>query len=395
MPRMEPEATPNRSVDASPGSFAGEDENEVVRLTSEELRVNLGPQHPSTHGVLRVLLTLDGEVIREAVPHVGYLHRASEKLAERHTYPQYVTQTDRWDYLDAMGNNQMWCQCVEKLMGIEVPERAEFLRVIALELNRIASHLLWWGAYGLDVGALTPFFYGFREREKVLDLFELLCGARITFSFMRIGGVGYDLPPGWVGRCRQALDDVCRTCDEMDTLLSNSQIFLMRTRDIGRLPLDLALDLGCSGPMLRGSGIAHDIRKAHPYSIYNRFEFTIPTSTLTDCLGRYHVRVEEIRQSVRIVRQALEQLPEGEIIGKVPKTVRPTKGEVFTWIESPRGALGGYLVSDGTSNPYRFKICPPSFVHLQTLPYLMPGHKIADGIAIIGSLDIVLGEVDR
>jgi NADH-quinone oxidoreductase subunit D len=372
-----------------------DDESEQHHIHTEEIRLNMGPQHPSTHGVLRLMLTLDGEMVKEVVPHIGYLHRASEKLAERHTYPQYVTQTDRWDYLDAMGNNQMWCQCVEKLMGIRVPERAEYLRVIVLELNRIASHLLWWGAFGMDVGAMSLFLYCFREREKILDLFELLCGARLTYSYMRIGGVGYDVPPGWVERCRRVLQDIDRTTDENEMLFSTNEIFLVRTQGVGSLPADVAIDYGCTGPVLRGSGPAYDIRRAHPYSIYDRFEFDVPTSDLADCLGRSLVRVEEIRQSIRIIRQALGQLPEGEIVAKTPKTIRPPKGEVFTWIESPRGALGGYLVSDGTANPYRFKIRPPSFIHLQALPYMMRGTKVADSVAILGSIDIVLGEVDR
>jgi NADH-quinone oxidoreductase subunit D len=374
---------------------AADDESEVVQIRTEEIRINMGPQHPSTHGVLRMMLTLDGEVVEEAVPHIGYLHRASEKLAERHTYPQYITQTDRWDYLNAMGNNQMWCQCVEKLMGLQIPERAEYLRVIVLELNRIASHLLWWGAFGMDIGAMSPFLYCFREREKVLDLFELLCGARLTYSYMRIGGVGYDAPPGWVERCYRTLDELDCMVEETETLLSNNEIFLTRVQGVGNLPLDVAIDYGCTGPMIRGSGLAYDIRRAQPYSIYDRFDFDIPTSNLADCLGRYVVRVEEIRQSTRIVRQALRDLPDGEIVGKTPKTIRPPKGEVFTWVETPRGALGGYLISDGTANPYRFKIRPPSFVHLQVLPYMMKGTKVADSVAIMGSVDFVLGEVDR
>ncbi|HTE18838.1 MAG TPA: NADH-quinone oxidoreductase subunit D, partial [Armatimonadota bacterium] len=216
-----------------------DDESEPQHFHTEEIHLNMGPQHPSTHGVLRLMLTLDGELVTDVVPHIGYLHRASEKLAERHTYPQYITQTDRWDYLNAMGNNQMWCQCVEKLMGIQPPERAEYLRVITLELNRIASHLLWWGAFGLDIGAMSPFLYCFREREKILDLFELLCGARLTYSYMRIGGVGYDAPPGWVERCRQVLDDIERTTAENETLLTGNEIFLIRTQGVGKLPLDV------------------------------------------------------------------------------------------------------------------------------------------------------------
>ncbi len=374
---------------------AVDDENERPHIHTEELRINMGPQHPNTQGVQRRMLTLDGEIVTEAVPHIGYLHRASEKLAERHTYPQYVTQTDRWDYLNAMGNNQMWCQCVEKLTGIPVPERAEYLRVTVLELNRIASHLLWWGAFGMDVGAMSPFLYCFREREKVLDLLELLCGARITYSFMRIGGVGYDAPPGWTERCLQTLKELEQMIVENEQLLTGSEIFLSRVQGVGALPPDVAIDFGCTGPILRGSGVSYDIRRAQPYSIYDRFEFDIPTSDLTDCMGRYLVRVAEMLQSVRIIRQALRDMPDGEIVSKTPKTIRPPKGEVFTWVETPRGALGGFLVSDGTANPYRFKIRPPSFIHLQAIPYLMQGQRVADCIAVLGSIDIVLGEVDR
>jgi len=372
-----------------------DDESEPRQIRTEEIVLNMGPQHPSTHGVLRLLLTLDGEVCTSAQPHLGYLHRASEKLAERHSYPQYITQTDRWDYLNAMGNNQMWVQLVEKIMGIQVPERAEYLRVLVLELNRLASHLLWWGAFGLDIGAMSLFLYCFREREKILDLFELLCGARLTYSYMRIGGVGYDVPDGFAQRCIQVLDELERTTDENETLFSGNEIFLVRVAGVGHLPLDTAIEYGCTGPVLRGSGLAYDIRRAEPYSIYDRFEFDIPTSNLCDCLGRYLVRVQEIRQSIRICRQVLKQIPDGEIVCKTPKTIRPPKGEVFTRIEGARGALGGYLVSDGTANPYRFKVYPPSFVMLQVIPHMLKGEKIADAVAILGSIDIVLGEVDR
>jgi NADH-quinone oxidoreductase subunit D len=380
---------PTRALDAP------DEESDPTRIYTEEIQINMGPQHPSTHGVLRLLLTLDGEIIRDVVPHIGYLHRASEKLAERHTYPQYITQTDRWDYINAMGNNQIWCQCVEKLMDLTVPERAEHLRVIVLELNRIASHLLWWGAFGLDVGAMSVFLYCFREREQILDLFELLCGARLTYSYMRIGGVGYDLPPGWVERCRKVLADVARTTDENDVLLTGNEIFLRRTQGIGTLPRETAIDYGCSGPVLRGSGVPMDARRANPYSIYNRFEFDIPTAETGDCLGRYLVRVEEIRQSLRILDQALDQLPEGEIVARTRPTIRPPKGEVYTQIESPRGVLGGYLVSDGSPQPFRFKLRAPSFVNLQALPAMMRGWAVADSVVILGSIDIVLGEVDR
>jgi NADH-quinone oxidoreductase subunit D len=382
-------------VPGGPIGVAPDDESEPHHIHTEEIRINMGPQHPSTHGVLRLLLTLDGEIVQDVVPHIGYLHRASEKLAERHTYPQYITQTDRWDYLNAMGNNQIWCQVVEQMMHLEVPERAEYLRILVLELNRIASHLLWWGAFGLDIGAMSVFLYCFREREKILDLLELICGARLTYSYMRIGGVGYDLPDGWVERCKQVLADVERTTDENDVLLSQNEIFLVRTQGVGPLEPEVAIDYSCTGPVLRGSGIPFDIRRANPYSIYDRFEFEIPTSDACDCYGRYVVRVEEIRQSLRILRQALQQLPEGEIVGKVPKSIRPPAGEYYTQIESPRGALGAFLVSDGTANPYRFHLRAPSFIHLQVLPHMMRGWKVADSVAILGSIDIVLGEVDR
>jgi NADH-quinone oxidoreductase subunit D len=374
---------------------AVDEESEPTRIHTEEIRINMGPQHPNTHGVLRLMLTLDGEVIADVVPHIGYLHRASEKLAERHTYPQYITHTDRWDYLDGMHNNQLWCQAVERLMGITVPERAEYLRVLVMELNRIASHLLWWGAFGLDIGAMSAFLYCMREREQILDLFELICGARLTYSCMRIGGMGYDLPPGWVERCRKVLDDVARTTDENDQLLTGNEIFLIRTQGIGILGKELAIEYGCTGPVLRGSGVAFDVRRANPYSIYDRFSFEIPTTDSCDCLGRYLVRVEEIRQSLKIIRQALDQLPEGEIVAKTPKVLKPPAGEIYTHIESARGARGGHLVSDGSPNPYRFRLRGPSFAHLQALPHMMRGWKVADSVAILGSIDIVLGDVDR
>jgi NADH-quinone oxidoreductase subunit D len=372
-----------------------DDESEPTRIHTEEIRINMGPQHPSTHGVLRLVLTLDGEVVTDVVPHVGYLHRASEKLAERHTYPQFITHTDRWDYLDGMANNQLWCQAVEKLLGLEIPERAEYIRVMVLELNRVASHLLWWGAFGLDMGAMSVFLYCMREREKILDLFELICGARLTYSFMRMGGVGYDLPPGWVERCRRVIAEIERTVDENDQLLTGNEIFLVRTRGIGLLGKDLAIEYGCSGPVLRGSGVAHDIRRANPYSIYERFEFEIPTTDTGDCLGRTLVRIEEIRQSLRIVKQALYQLPEGEIVARTPKMIKPPVGEVYTHLEGARGARGIHVVSDGTANPYRVRMRSPSFVHLQALPSMMRGCKVADSVVILGSIDIVLGDVDR
>lgn len=374
---------------------AVDEESEPTHIHTEEIQINMGPQHPSTHGVLRLVLTLDGEVVKDVVPHIGYLHRGSEKLAERHSYPQYITHTDRWDYLDGMHNNQLWCMAIEKMMGIEVPERAEYLRVLVMELNRIASHLLWWGCFGLDIGAMSAFLYCMREREQILDLFELLCGARLTYTCMRIGGMGYDLPPGWVERCRRVLIDVERTTDENDRLLTGNEIFLVRTRGVGILEKEVAIEYGCSGPVLRGSGVPFDIRRANPYSVYDRFDFDIPTADTRDCLGRYLVRVEEIRQSLQIIRKALDQLPGGEIVAKTPKILKPPAGEVYTHIESARGARGIHVVSDGSPNPYRVRMRAPSFVHLQALPHMMRGWKVADSVAILGSIDIVLGDVDR
>lgn len=378
-----------------------------------EIYVNMGPQHPSTHGVLRLLLKLEGEVITECTPHLGYLHRGSEKLAEKRTYPQYVTLTDRDDYLAAMSNNHMYVQAVEKLLGLEVPERAEYLRIIMTELNRIASHLVWLGTFALDLGAMTVFLYCFREREHLMRMFEEVCGARLTYSYMRIGGVGYDIPDDdWILNVRNWLNGAGRYAvdaggdaahggfpvlmDEVDRLLTGNEIFLFRTQGVGVLPLQTALDLGCSGAMLRGSGLAFDIRRAEPYSIYDRFEFDIPTRTESDCLARYLVRLEEMWQSRRILFQALDQLPDGPLMGKVGKMIKPPAGEAYSRIESPRGILGCYIVSDGKSqSPYRLHVRAPSFHNLKAMAPMCVGWKVADTVAILGSIDIVLGDVDR
>ncbi len=361
----------------------------------EELLVNMGPQHPSTHGVLRLLLHMEGEVVLDAVPHIGYLHRAMEKLCERRNYFQVVPLTDRNDYLCAMANNQVYCQAVEKLQGIQVPDRAQFIRVAVLELNRIASHLVWLGTFAMDLGAMSVFLYCFREREKILDLLERICGARLTYSFMRIGGVPWDLPEGWADDVRRFLDEFPTYLEENDQLLTGNEIFLSRTQGIGLLTPEVALDCGCSGPMLRGSGIAYDVRKAEPYAVYDRLDFEVPVQGTQDCLGRYLVRVAEMRESVRLVRQALDLMPEGDVMAKMPRTLRPAAGEVYVRTESPRGVLGVHLVSDGTGNPYRLKWRGPCFSNLQALPYMCRGWKIADVVAILGSIDIVLGDVDR
>lgn len=364
-------------------------------IQTEELQINMGPQHPSTHGVLRVILKLEGEVVTDVMPDIGFLHRGMEKLAENRTYTQIVTLTDRVDYLSSMLNNAVYAMAVEKLMNIEVPERAEFIRVIMMELQRIASHLVFIGAYGLDLGASTPFIYTFREREDILDLFEMACGARLTYSYIRPGGVMRDLPSGFYAKAKAFLKKFPSRLDEIDELLSKNEILLVRSRGVGAISAEDAVDYGMSGPNLRGSGVPFDVRKDHPYSVYERMKFDVVTQPTCDCLGRYLVRPAEIRESLKIVEQALDMIPEGEYTAKIPKVVKPLAGEVFTRVESSRGDLGVYLISDGTGSPYRLHWRPPSFISLAAVGLMSKGWKIADVVAILGSLDIVLGEVDR
>ncbi|MBI1979852.1 MAG: NADH-quinone oxidoreductase subunit D [Elusimicrobia bacterium] len=373
---------------------------EIVRLpgkdlSTEEMILNLGPQHPSTHGVLRVILSLDGEVITRAEPDVGYLHRGTEKLAENRTYPQMLVISDRWDYLSAMSNNLVWCLAVENLMQIQVPDRAHYLRVIMVELNRIASHLVFFGTYGIDIGAYTPFLYAFREREKILDLFEEVSGARMTYNYIRIGGVMADLPSDWIAKCLSFLEWLKPRFQEYDTLLTENPIFKDRTQGIGILDKEKAISYGITGPNLRGSDMAFDIRKEEPYSCYNKLKFNIPTGKNGDCWDRYWVRVQEMKESVAIIEQAIAGLPQGDCNAKVPRIIRPPVGESYAQIEAPRGALGIYLVSDGADKPYRVHVRPPSFINLAVLQDILVGMKVADVIAILGSVDIVLGEVDR
>ncbi len=373
---------------------------EVIRipgkdLKTEELILNLGPQHPSTHGVLRVLLKLDGEVITDAKPDVGYLHRGTEKLAENRTYPQMLVISDRWDYLAAMSNNLVWCLAVEKLMQLEVPERGKHLRVIMVELNRIASHLVFFGTYGIDIGAYTPFLYAFREREKILDLFEEVCGARMTYNYIRIGGVMADLPQDWIGKCRSFLEWMKPRFTEYDILLTGNPIFQDRTQGVGILTKEKAIAYGITGPNLRGSGFDYDLRKAEPYCGYEKFKFDVPAGKNGDCWDRYWVRIQEMKESVKIIEQALDSLPEGPTNAKVPRIIRPPVGESFACLEAPRGSLGIYLVSDGSDKPYRVHVRAPSFINLTILQEILIGMKVADVVAILGSIDIVLGEVDR
>lgn len=364
-------------------------------IRTEEMLLNVGPQHPSTHGVFRLVVKIDGETVMEAVPVMGYLHRGTEKLAENLNYTQIIPYTDRLDYVSGMTNNYVLCHAVETMMGLQIPERAEFIRVIAMELNRIASHLVWWGTYLLDIGATGPFLYAFRDREKILDFFNELCGARMTFNYMRVGGVKWDVPPGWIDRVKEFVKYMKKELKNYHILVTGNEIFINRLKGIGQFDAKTALDYSLSGVMLRSTGIKWDLRKDEPYSIYDRFEFDVPVATEGDCISRYHLRMAEIEQSLRILEQALEQFPsEGEILGKVPRVIRPPVGETFVRIEAPRGEIGVYIASQGKDKPWRLKLRRPSFNNLQILPKLLEGENISNMVAILGSIDIVLGEVD-
>jgi len=366
-----------------------------MAVKTEELYINVGPQHPSTHGVLRLGMVVEGERIVSVDPDVGYLHRGMEKMAEQRNYIQFQPFTDRLDYLASMSNNFAYALSVEKLLDVEIPRRAEYIRVIVAELNRITSHLVWLGAFANDLGAVTPLLYCFREREDVLDLFEMICGARLTYNYVRIGGVFRDLTPEFVDGARKFLSTFDAHVDEYETLLTENPIFLERTKGIGVLPPEAAINWGASGPMLRGSGIKWDLRKVDGYSVYPEFDFEIPVGKNFDCWDRYLVRVIEMRQSARIVRQALEGLPEGPFKAKLPRTLKVPKGEAYGRVEAPKGELGFYVVSNGTDKPHRLKIRSPSFMNLALLPVMLEGALVADLIAVLGSIDIVLGEVDR
>jgi NADH-quinone oxidoreductase subunit D len=367
-----------------------------VALRTEELMLNMGPQHPSTHGVLRLVVTLDGENIVEVQPDIGYLHSSVEKMMEYRTYVQNVALVDRgMDYLIALQNEQVYCQAVERLAGIETPERARYLRVVFDELTRLSSHLVWLGTWGIDLGATTVFLWCFREREMILDLFEKVTGGRLHHVYYRIGGVYADLPEGWVEECSKFLDYFLPRVDEYDGLLTANPIFIARTRGVGTISRRDAIAMGASGPVARASGIATDVRKEAPYEVYDRMQFDVPVFTEGDCFARYQVRLEEMRQSVRIIRQALRGMPGGEIRARVPMTMKAPRGQVYVRTESSRGDLGIFLVSDGGETPYRVKIRAPSFSNLYALTEMMKGWKIADVIAILGSIDIVLSDVDR
>lgn len=375
-------------------------EIEAGRLKTDELVLNMGPQHPSTHGVLRLELVLDGESVVKVIPHLGYLHRCFEKHAEAMTYPQVVPYTDRMDYLAAMNNNHGYVLAVERLMGIELPDRVEYIRVIMAELQRIASHLVAIGTFGMDIGAFTPFLYCFRDREYILDIFERTCGARLLYNYMWVGGLSHDVHEGFEKDVVDFIKIFRPTLTEVNNLLNYNKIFIERTANIGVLPTDVAVSYGCSGPMLRGSGVDFDLRRDDPYSIYDRFEWDVcvgdgSAGTLGDCWDRHMVRMWEMEQSIRIIEQALASLPEGDVSEAIPKRIRPPKGEIYTRVENPRGELGYYVISDGTPNPFRVKSRGPSFVNLSVIDEISRGHLVADLVAILGSVDIVLGEIDR
>jgi len=363
--------------------------------STEQVVLNMGPQHPGIQGPLRLQLTLEGEVVVDCQPVIGYLHRGIEKIAEDRTYSQFLAYTDRLDWHSSASSNLAFVQAVEKLIGLEVPERARYLRVLLLELNRIASHLAFVAAFADSLGASTAFHYGLRDRELIEDLFEMWTGARLTQSWICIGGVAGDVPEGFERKIREFCRLLPRRLEGYDRLLVDNRIFRARTEGIGILPPEVGVDGGCSGPTLRGSGVPFDVRRAEPYEVYDRLDFEIATQSSCDCIGRHRVRMQEMRQSVRIIEQSLDQMPQGEARVKAPRTVMPPEGEAYGRVESPRGDLGCYLVSDGTAQPVRVRIRAPSFFNLAALPRLVRGWKISDVVTILGSLDIALGEVDR
>jgi len=368
---------------------------EATYLDANELVINMGPQHPATHGVLRVKLRLDGEKVLGSESVIGYLHRGVEKIAENRTYTQFAPYTDRMDYVAAVTNGMGYVEAVEKLMGVEVPPRAQYTRMILAELQRIASHLLWLGTHALDIGAMTPVFYTFREREEILKIFENYCGARLTTHAFRIGGLQYDLYDGFEREVLKFCDYFGPKCDEYETLLTKNRIWLKRTKGVGVISGEDAIAMGVTGPVLRGSGVKWDVRKAQPYEAYDKVDFEIPTGPNGDTYDRYVVRIKEMHQSIRIIRQCVDWIAPGPIMGKVGKVIKPPAGEVYHSIEAPKGELGYFVVSDGSTHPYRVRVRPPSFVNLQALDMMIRGHLVADVVAVIGTLDIVLGEVDR
>ncbi len=376
----------------------GVEEAVATKLKTDKIVVNVGPQHPSTHGVLRLRVTLDGETVVAVEPVLGYLHRNHEKIGERNTYIQNMPFTDRLDYLTSMSNNLTYAITVEKLMGIKPPERTEYIRVIMAELTRIVSHLMLVGFFYSDLGAyFTPALYGLEERELILDLFEAASGSRMMCNYMRFGGIFRDLPAGWLQQCRDLVfNRLPRVIDEFETYLVKNELFNARSRNVGVLPRDVAINYSAAGPVLRASGVNYDLRKADPISIYNRFEFDVPVGKSGDVYDRFFLRIEEMRQSVRILKQALDQIPEGEIqTGKKNYQIRVPKGDAYGRAENPKGELGFYVVSDGSPNPYRYHVRSPAFINLGILNEMSAGYKLQDLIVILGAIDVIMGEVDR
>jgi NADH-quinone oxidoreductase subunit D len=372
-----------------PGEIGVVDEESLLTL-------NLGPQHPSTHGVFRLIMQLQGETVIGAIPVMGYLHRSSEKLGEVRTYVQGTVLTDRMDYLSPVTTNWAYALAIERLSGLVVPERAEYLRVITGELSRIQSHLVAIGTFGMDVGTYgTPLLYALRERESVLDLMSLPTGVRMNPSYIRYGGVARDAPPEFFPQLERFLRIFPSKIDEYEAILTANEVFRNRTINVGMIPPEVARAYSVTGPILRASGIDYDVRRAEPYSIYDRFDWDVPVRYNGDCFDRYMIRIQEMRQSTRILQQALDSIPEGDIRAKLPKVLKPPKGEAYARIEGPKGEIGFYLVSDGTANPYRYNVRPPSFINLTCLSQIAVGHKLADAVVILGSFDIVMGEVDR
>ncbi|MDD4879465.1 MAG: NADH-quinone oxidoreductase subunit D [Candidatus Omnitrophica bacterium] len=365
-------------------------------LQTEEFWVNMGPQHPSTHGVLYVELKLSGETVVDCIINIGYLHRGIEKIAENRTYTQFMPFTDRLDYVASMTNNLGYVLAVEKSMKTEVNDRAKYIRVIIAELQRVASHLVGITTFVQDLGAFaTPLFYGFREREKIIEFFDELCGNRLTYNYMRIGGVQFDLPKGTDEKIKYIVKYMRPKIDDLESLFSSNAIFTARTKGIGVLSKEKAINYSVTGPNLRASGVKWDLRKDEPYLCYDKFNFDIPTGANGDSWDRYKVRIEEMRQSLRIVEQAIGGLPEGDPTVKIGRIIKPEPGEAYMRTEAPRGELGFYVVSDGSTYPYRLKIRSPSFSNLAVLPELVKGMKVADVVCVLGSLDIVMGDIDR
>ena len=364
-------------------------------LDSTELVINMGPQHPSTHGVLRVILKLDGEKVTGTECVIGYLHRGVEKIGENRTYVMFAPYVDRMDYIAAVSNGLGYCLAVEKLMNVEAPPRAQVARVILTELNRIASHVFWLGTHALDIGAITPLFYTLREREEILKIFENYCGARLTTHAFRIGGLQYELHDSFEKEVTNFCDGLTARIDEYEELLTTNRIWVQRLTGVGILNAEDCKQYGVTGPVLRAAGVKWDLRKAQPYSGYEKYDFEIPTRENGDTYDRYIVRMQEMRQSIRIIQQAVANIPSGPIMGKVPKVIKPPAGEAYVSIEAPKGELGYFIVSDGSTQPYRLRVRPPSFINLQALDRMCRGALVADVVAIIGTIDIVLGEVDR